>query len=224
MIVNQVTEFLKNRRSIKDFTDDPVSEEQISTIIEAGRWAPSWLNIQPWKFIVIDDPKVRAKICTAVPMTEKAGVNKATVSIAICVEDYRSSAHLAEDGAAATLNMSLAAHSLGLGTYWVGLFDRKNRGKSPEGKIRKILGVPGNFRLVSLLPIGVPSKSPTSTRKNPEEIVCHNYFTIKGSSMSAEQALRQKIKNGKIIDFSSVSARDQWHAGILTMTGRSNHL
>ncbi|MBT3271873.1 MAG: nitroreductase family protein, partial [Spirochaetales bacterium] len=121
MIKNQITEFQKNRRSIKDFTDDPVSEEQISTIIEAGRWAPSWLNMQPWKFIVIDDPKVRAKICAAVPITEKAGVNKAPVSIAICVEDYRSSAHLAEDGAAATLNMSLAAFSLGLGTYWVGL-------------------------------------------------------------------------------------------------------
>ena len=220
MIKNQITEFQKNRRSIKDFTDDPVSEEQISTIIEAGRWAPSWLNIQPWKFIVIDDPKVRAKICTEVPMTEMAGVNKAPVSIAICVEDYRSSAHLAEDGAAATLNMSLAAHSLGLCTYWVGLFDRKNGRKSPEAKIRKILGAPGNIRLVSLLPIGVPAKSPTSTRKNLEEIVCHNYFTIEGSSMSAEQAQQAKIKNGKIIDFSSVSARDQWYTGLFTLTGR----
>jgi nitroreductase len=215
MIVNQVTEIQKNRRSIKDFTDEPVSEEQISTIIEAGRWAPSWLNIQPWKFIVIDDPKVRAKICTAIPMFDKVGVNKAPVSIAICVEDYRSSAHLAEDGASATLNMSLAACSLGLGTYWVGLFDRKNKGKSPEATIRKILGVPKNYRLVSLLPIGVPAKSPTSRRKNPEEIVCYNYFTIeKGSGIGAEQALRRNLKNGKKVDFSSVALREQWHTGV----------
>ena len=60
MINNKVTEFLKNRRSIKDFTDEPVSEEQIAAILESGRWAPSWLKIQPWKFIVIDDPKIRA--------------------------------------------------------------------------------------------------------------------------------------------------------------------
>jgi nitroreductase len=212
MIENQITESLKNRRSIRDFADDPVSEEQISTIIEAARWAPSWLNLQPWKFIVIDDSKVRDKICAAIPMTAKAGVNDAPVSIAVCVEDYRNSAHLAEDGAAATLYMSLAAHSLGLGTYWVGLYDRKNRGSSAEAKIRRILGVPENYRLLSLLPIGVPAKSATSTRKTLEEIRCHNFFTIgKGSGITAEQALKQKMQNKNVVSFTPTPYRVPWY-------------
>ena len=216
-------ELLKSRRSIRDFTNEPVSEEQISTILEAGRWAPSWLNIQPWKFIVIDDPGIRAEICTAVPTTEKAGVNDAPVCIAVCVEDYSRSAHLAEDGAAATLNMSLAAHSLGLGTFWIGMFDRGNRRKSPEAKIRKLLRIPDDFRLISLLPIGVPAKSPKSARKNPEEIVCKNYFSTEiGRGTSAEQTLRQKIENRGAASFAPVPSRSAWIEAIITKIGTGN--
>jgi nitroreductase len=218
MIVNNVTEILKNRRSIREFTDDPVTAEQISTILESGRWAPSWLNIQPWQFIVIDNQKIKTRICNAVPMMGKAGINDAPVCIAVCVESYSRSAHLAEDGAAATLNMSLAAHSLGLGTYWVGLYDRQNRKNSPEAKLRKILRVPEKFRLVSILPIGVPAESPVSRRKDLSEIVCQNHFS-KTNGHSAEQALQQKIETVGAVSFVPIPARKAWLGALATKIG-----
>ena len=201
-MTNTILEALKNRRSIKNFSNEPVSGEQIAAILESGRWAPSWLNVQPWKFIVIDDPDIKNKMCESVPIMEKAGVKDAPVCIAVCVESYSLSAHLAEDGAAATLNMSLAAYSLGLGTYWVGIYNHKNHRKSNEAKLKKLLNVPENFRLVSLLPIGVPANVPVSRRKNSEEIVCHNHFsTKKNDGITAEQVLQLKIESEGAVSF-----------------------
>ena len=200
---NQTIESLKNRRSVRKFKNEAVSKEQISAILAAGQWAPSWLNIQPWRFIVIDDPDVRSKICSSAPTLERAGVNEAPVSIAVCVLVHKMSAHLVEDAAAATLNMSIAAHSLGLGSYWVGVYDRENRRKSSESILKTILRIPDNFRLVSLLPIGVPAKVPVSRRKKLEEIVSYNAFSFSDESSGTrdEQALQLKLQNKDTVNF-----------------------
>ena len=195
MIKNGVLEALKNRRSIKHFSEEPVPDEHLTAILEAGRWAPSWLNVQPWKFIIITDEKIRLEMCNSVPVVEKAGVKTAPVCISVCVEAHSLSAHLAEDGAAATMYMALAAHSLGLASYWVGIFDYKNRRSSNEAKIKKILHVPERFRIVSLLPIGFPTKSRVSKRKALDEIVHHNSFAApKNHGITPEQALRRKVE------------------------------
>ena len=203
---NQTIESLKNRRSVRKFKDEPVSKEQISAILDSGRWAPSWLNIQPWRFIVIDDPDVRSKICTLAPTLEKAGVSEAPVCIAVCVMDHKLSAHLVEDAAAATLSMAIAAHSLGLGSYWVGVFNRENQRKSSESMLKIILQIPDNFRLVSVLPIGVPAKIPVSRRKKLEEIVSYNVFSFpeKSSDTRDEQALRLKLQNKNTVNYATV--------------------
>ena len=79
--------------------------------------------------------------------------------------------HFVEDGAAATQNMCLAACSLGLATYWTGVFNAKNDTNSPETKIKEILHVPEKVRLIAVLPIGTPMYLPQKTRKSLNEIV-----------------------------------------------------
>ena len=200
---NEVLEALKSRRSVCKFKNEPVSEEQITAILESGQWAPSWLNVQPWRFIVIDDPELRSNICKSLPTLEKAGVNDAPVSIAVCVKDHKFSAHIVEDAAAATLNMAIAAYSLGLGSYWVGVFDRDNRRNNSESILKTILHIPDDYRLVSLLPIGVPAKMPVSKRKKLEEIASYNSFSFPKMSAGTrdEQTLQTKLKNKNTVNF-----------------------
>jgi hypothetical protein len=173
---------------------------------------------------VIDDPEVKEEICSTVPTLAKAGIRDAPVSIAVCVEDYPDSAHLSEDGAAATLNMSLAAHSLGLGTYWVGLYDRENDRKSSEAKLRKILRIPDDFRLVSLLPIGVPAKTSKSTRKKIDEIVCQNHFSAElGRNVKSEQVLRQKLDEEGFFSFTHAANSLGWFKGMFAQIGSDSY-
>ena len=206
LIETSVTEALKNRRSVRHFSNEPVSEEQLLSVLESGRWAPSWLNMQAWRFVVVNDPNIRYQMCKAVPTIHAAGVNKAPICIAVCIKDYEGSSHLAEDAAAVTLQMAIAAHSIGLGTYWVGVFDRKNRKGSSESVLRSILNIPHEYRLFSLLPLGVPAAVPTSTRKNLNELFCYNTFSFQEDDPSADEgkALLLKFKNGRSVSFSAV--------------------
>jgi nitroreductase len=200
---NKVVDAIKQRRTVKAFSDEPITDEQLQLILDSGIWAPSWLNIQPWKFIVITDPEIKSGICSHVPLMEKAGIRDAPVCIGVCVEEYNASSHLAEDGASATYAMSLAAYSLGLGTYWVGIYDRMKRKNSMEKKLAKLLSIPSNYRLISLMPVGKPRKTPESKRKGFEEVVCYNEFSDgRNGAMSAEQMLRKRLTVEKEISFS----------------------
>ena len=211
LIENSVLEALKNRRSIRHFSNESISEQQLLSILESARWAPSWLNMQAWRFIVVNDPDIRYRLCKAVPTIESAGVNEAPVCIAICVRDYPGSAHIAEDGAAATLQMAIAAQSMGLGTYWVGVFDQENKRGSSESVLRNILKIPHEYRLVSLLPVGVPAATPTPTRKKLEKLFCYNTFSFKkedNPSADEEKVLATKLTNDNWEVFSTGKAYD----------------
>ncbi|MFX0201509.1 MAG: nitroreductase family protein, partial [Candidatus Hodarchaeota archaeon] len=135
-----VLDTIKNRRTVFRFTSDPVTEEMLQTVLEAGRWAPSWTNTQPWNFLLITDQNIKERLSEVAP-----------VCIAVVVDATKDRFHLVEDGAAATQNMALAAHSLGLNSSWIGIFDIENRRKSAEVEVRKILGIPKTHRVISLL-------------------------------------------------------------------------
>jgi nitroreductase len=151
---NEVLSAIKNRRSIVRFESIQVEEDKVEAILEAGRWAPSWINKQPWNFIVIKDQKTKEQLTEVAPTTFVQGLKEAPVCIAITVNPEEDPYHYMEDGAAATQNMALAAHSLGLNSSWIGVFDLKNQKNSAESKVKRILDVPKGYRVVSLLPIG----------------------------------------------------------------------
>jgi nitroreductase len=173
-VANSVLETIRKRRSITRFESTTVSDEQLQKILEAGRWAPSWLNEQPWRFILIKDKEIKEKISDLAPTIYRLGIKEAPICIAICVDPKEEPHHFVEDGAAATQNMALAAYSLGLGSSWIGIFNLKNEKDSAENKIKEILNIPKNWRIISIMPIGVPKYSEEKGRKKISDLVFYN--------------------------------------------------
>jgi len=164
--MNDVLKAIKNRRTIRRFKSDPIDEEKLQMILDAGRWAPSFSNLQPWRFIVIKDQKLKNALDKAARESVlHLGINEAPVVILVCVDRRIDPLHAIEAGAAATQNMTLAAYSLGLGAGWIGIW-----GTEAETSIQKIFRLPETVRAVSLLPIGIPDESPEGHRKSIEEL------------------------------------------------------
>jgi nitroreductase len=156
---------IKNRRTIRRFKSTPIDDEKLLTILEAGRWAPSFSNLQPWRFIVIKDQVLKNAIDKAARESVlHLGINEAPVVILVCVDRRIDPLHAIETGAAAAQNMALAAFSLGLGAGWIGIW-----GTEAEASIQKIFKLPETVRAVSLLPLGVPNESPEGHRKPIED-------------------------------------------------------
>ena len=158
-----VLDAIKTRRSIRKYEKRPVPEELLDKILEAGRWAPSANNAQPRNFIVLRDEGIRKEVAGAT--TYGKFLAEAPLGIAVVV-DPQASTHPVEDGAIATQNMFLAARALGLGACWIGSY-----GSVYEEEVKKILGIPENKRLLSLISLGFPAESPKSTREELKKIV-----------------------------------------------------
>ncbi len=176
-MVNAILKAIRNRRTVTRFETAPIEEEKIQSILEAGRWAPSWINKQPWRFILITDPQIKERISENVPTIYNRGIREAPVCIAVCVDPREDPYHFVEDCAAATQNMTLAAHSLGLGSCWIGVFNMKGEKGSGEKEIKEILKVPKTYRVISVLPVGIPKHIPEKKRKELSQLVSRDNFT-----------------------------------------------
>ena len=177
-MVNPVLQAIRERRSTFRFKSEQVEETQINQILEAGRWAPSFTNRQPWEFIVVTDPEVKRQLSQiGVRLTLfSRGIKQASAVIVVVVDPKKDSSHYIEDGSVAAQNMALAAHGLGLASYWVGIFDLKGEKKSSEEAVKEILKVPKELRVIALLPIGIPAYEARSDRKRLNDIVHRNYY------------------------------------------------
>jgi nitroreductase len=182
-----VIEAIKTRRSIRKFKTDPIDDKTLEVVLEAARLAPSWANTQAWRFIVVKDSQIKARlaetlIAGAMPKNPSAAAFiTAPVLIVGCAEqgvsgfyDKKPSTDKGEywymfDVALAMENMALAAHSLGLGTVQVGLFDAR--------KANSILEIPLGFCVVVMTPLGYPEFQPGARpRKELSEIVFKDKF------------------------------------------------
>lgn len=171
-------EAIKGRRSVRAFTQENVSEEEIEKIIDAARWAPSAGNLQPWEFIVVRKPEIKRRLSIAA--LHQAFIEEAPVVIVVCANQLRSGrgygargVHLycLQDTAAATQNLLLAAHALGLATCWVGAFR--------EEEARKALNLPEGVRPVAIIPVGYPAERPMARSRRPLSKIIH-YETYRG--------------------------------------------
>ncbi len=166
-MMNEVLKAIKNRRTIRRFKSNPIDAKMLRMILEAGRWAPSFSNLQPFKFIVVKDQGLKNALDKAARESVlHLGINEAPVVVLVCVDRRIDPLHAIEAGAAATQNMTLAAYSLGLGAGWIGIW-----GTEAEAAIQKLLKLPETVRMVSLLPIGIPDESPEGHRKPIKEFV-----------------------------------------------------
>jgi nitroreductase len=159
----EVLEAIRDRRSIRKYQRKGVPDEKLTQVLEAGRWAPSAHNSQPRKFIMIKDEKTRKELARIAPYG--SFLAEAPVAIAVVIDPSLSN-HPVEDGAAATQNMLLAAHALGLGSCWIGSY-----GSGYEDSAKRILGIPDDKRLLSLISLGYAAGSGGATRIELSKLV-----------------------------------------------------
>jgi len=164
---------LRGRRSVRRYRPDPVPDEMVEQLLEAGRWAPSASNRQPWAFIVVRDETVRREVArhAAYYFIRWAHVAEAPLLIILCGDArnrvYRQFLH--EDVGLAGSQIMLQAKALGLGTCWVGGLDRK--------AIAGILKLPDSLEIVGLLTVGFPAEEPDPPeRKSLAEIVHYDVY------------------------------------------------
>jgi nitroreductase len=175
-VENTVLKAIGERKSINRFKSDEVPEDKLEAILEAGRYAPSWTNAQPWRFIVVKDSDTRHQLTKLAETITGIGIEEAPVVIVIAVDPEADPYHHIEDGAAATQNMSLAAHSLGLGSFWVGVFNIREKKNESENRIKQLLEVPESYHIISILPIGLPAFIASKRKKPLSEIVYKESF------------------------------------------------
>lgn len=161
-----VIDTILNRRSVREFTDKPVSKEDINIILNSGHWAPSGLNNQPWRFIVIRDRETIRKLSEC---THYSGIVAGAPLLIATFLDNETSYSITKDIeaiGAAVQNMLLTCCELDLGGVWLGEILNQKK------KVNSILGCPSNLELMSVLAIGEPvPKERTSTRRALSEIV-----------------------------------------------------
>ena len=151
-------EVIKKRRSVRAYQEKPVEEEKIWEILKAVQMAPSANHRRPWEFVVVQDKNLKEKLSQATPWG--GFISQAPVAIVLCADEEKSR-HWLEDAAIAGGYLYLEATNQGLGTCWVQVRGSKTeKGEESEGYVRNLLGIPQNFRVVAIFPLGYPAEYP----------------------------------------------------------------
>jgi nitroreductase len=183
---------LKTRRSIRRYRPDLVPDEMVEQLLEAGRWAPSASNRQPWEFIVVRDEAIRQQVAehAAFYFIRWAQVGEAPLLIVLCGNArnrfYRQFLH--EDVGLAGSQIMLQAKALGLGTCWIGAMDRK--------AIASILKLPDHLEIVGLLTVGFPAEDPPPTSRKPLSEIAH--YDVYGNRADDGDATPGRIPAGPL--------------------------
>jgi len=157
-------DLIKARRSIRKYTSEPVTDEQIKTLLEAAMAAPSADNRKPWEFVVVRDAGLRKELSKVHPWAGTAA--GAPVVFVVCGRP-KDSDHWVEDCSAATQNLLLGVTALGLGAVWVAIYPRAER----EDKVQRILNLPMRWRTLCLVPVGHPAETkPSRTQYDPARV------------------------------------------------------
>ncbi len=171
---------IMTRTSVRSFTGDPISKEQLETILKAGMAAPSAINIQPWRFVVVTDKEKIASVFAN--GFQKDMYTQAGAVIVVCgqttmmrkpfgqpdaPEEEQPNMFWYEDCSAVAQNILLAVKALGLGAVWTAGYPAMER----VAPIAQALGIPENVVPLCVIPVGVPAEDPTPKDKwKPENI------------------------------------------------------
>lgn len=164
---NPVLKALRERRSIRKFTEDSITDEQLSAVLEAGRWAPSGKNNQPFRFLVLrrDDPRTEKMA----ELTVYSHIVRGADTLIGVFLDRRVLYHELKDHQSAggcIQNMMLAAHSLGLGTVWIGQI----MNNAPQVLDALELS-PEDYEFIAFIAAGVPAQEGSTNRKPLEDLM-----------------------------------------------------
>ncbi|MEJ2740594.1 MAG: nitroreductase family protein, partial [Dehalococcoidia bacterium] len=169
------------------YKSTPVSKDDLNTVLESARWAPSWANTQCRRFVVVEDRETRVKLSETLPETNSArvGMVEAPVVIVACAvlgkSGYKRGEVMSDKGdwfmfdtAIAMQNLVLAAHAIGLGTVYIGLFDAK--------KAAGVLELPDGVVVVAMTPLGYPeAEGKITSRLEPAEMFFYEKYGKPGA-------------------------------------------
>lgn len=155
----EALEAIQKRRTIRKYTGAPIPREDIIKIVDAGRLAATGSNQQPWDFIVITDRGMFAQLKFVSDCLEKAAA-----IIAVVMDPV--SRWWLEDGSAAIENILIASTALGYASCWL-----EGTTLPHEEKLKTILDIPKDRKLLTLIPLGIAAESPAPEKKSLEEVI-----------------------------------------------------
>jgi len=158
---NECLEVIRGRRSIRKFEPDEIDEAIIEKIIEMGTWAPSGLNNQPWRFVIVRDKDLKDRLAQQTKYSKI--IQNAPVCIAVFLDNAASYNRVKDIQAigACLQNMLLAIHAMGLGGVWLGeILNRRE-------EVEKLLEVPKDCELMAVIALGKPAQKPGEGRRKP---------------------------------------------------------
>ncbi len=168
MNTNPVIENLLTRTSIRQFAAQPVTDEQVDTLLRCGLAAPTAVNAQPWEFIVVRDRAILDTLATRYPNTRiSENVSVAIVPCGNLEKTFKAAPDFwIQDVSAATENILLAAHAMGLGAVWTGVYPTDK-----VAPVQQLLNLPEHIIPLCIIPVGYPAENPAPKDKYKPEII-----------------------------------------------------
>lgn len=171
-------DILRTRRSIRKYQPRPIEGEWIDLIEESLLRSPSSRGLNPWRFILVDDPDILKQLSDAKPHGSSF-LQGAALGIVVCGDETGSDVWI-EDCSIASVVAHLTAHSLGLGSCWIQIRNRfHSSGISAEDYVRTLLAIPEGMRVLSIISIGHPAetKEPVPAKSLEREKIMRNRFS-----------------------------------------------
>lgn len=166
----ETLEAIFSRRSIRKYKDKPVDSEKVKVILKAGMYAPSAANRQPWGFIVVNKKSILRKVIEFHPYANM--LEEASLAIVVCGDTKKqlSTGYWPVDCAASTQNILLAAHGLGLGAVWVGIYPREERMNATAA----LFNLPSSVIPFSIIAVGHPNEEKKDPDRFDEKNIHYN--------------------------------------------------
>ena len=169
-----VIENIHNRKSVRQYTSEPVSDEQIEILLKAAMAAPTAVNYQPWRFVVVTERAGLDAMAEVLPYAKM--LKQAPFAIVVCGEtrwfEGQENPYWQQDCSAATQNILLAAEALGLGAVWTGVYPDPEK----SDNLSRLLNLPATVQPLCAIPVGHPSgEEPPKDKWKPENIHYGNW-------------------------------------------------
>ena len=165
-VTSPVLEAIYRRRSIREFTEADIALEQLHEIVRAGTWAPSGLNNQPWRFVIIKNPGIKDELAQQTHYGHIVRGANALIAVYLCKDDMYDAVKDHQAAGACLQNMLLAAEALDLGAVWLGQI-LKNK-----TEVNRILGLAETYDLMAIIALGHPlHRNQKSRRKGISELL-----------------------------------------------------
>ena len=165
-MTSPVLEALYRRRSIREFTDREIPSEQLHEIVKAGIWAPSGLNNQPWRFVIVQNPEIKEQVAQQTHYGHIVRGANALIAVYLSKDDMYDTVKDTQAAGACIQNILLATEALELGAVWLGQILKNKL------EVNRILGLADNFDLMAVVALGHPShRNQKSKRKDIADLL-----------------------------------------------------